>query len=88
MDSRHDWPTNGAALALLQYAHVALSSSDVFLKLEEVKVFEVMTQFIEECRNKETKKYLYEALTLIQMARQKMHGIQVIYTKQLFAASA
>ena len=47
-----------------------------------------MTQFIEECRNKETKKYLYEALTLIEMARQKMHGIQVIYTKQLFAASA
>ena len=51
-------------------------------------MFEVMTQFIEECRNKETKKYLYEALTLIEMARQKMHGIQVIYTKQLFAASA
>ena len=74
-DARHDWPTNGAALALLQYAHLALSSSDVFFKMEEAQAFEVMTQFIEECRNKETKKYLYEAVTLIEMARQKMLGI-------------
>ena len=38
VDSRHDWPTNGAALALLQYSHAALSSSDLFLMLEENKV--------------------------------------------------
>jgi len=35
VDSRHDWPTNGAALALLQYSHIALSSADIFLKLED-----------------------------------------------------
>lgn len=31
LDSRHDWPTNGAALALLQYAHIALSNADMFI---------------------------------------------------------
>jgi hypothetical protein len=31
VDSRHDWPTNGAALALLQYAHLALSNADMFV---------------------------------------------------------
>ena len=38
VDSRHDWPTNGAALALLQYAHIALSNADMFVKLEESKI--------------------------------------------------
>ena len=88
VDSRHDWPTNGAALALLQYSHIALSSADIYLKLEDAKALDVMTQFIGECRNKETKRYLYEAVTLIEMARQKMQGISTIYIKQLFAASA
>lgn len=35
IDSRHDWPTNGAALAILQYSHTALSNSDIFLMLED-----------------------------------------------------
>lgn len=35
LDSRHDWPTNGAALALLQYAHIALSNAEMFLRLEQ-----------------------------------------------------
>jgi len=35
VDSRHDWPTNGSALALLQYSHMALSNTELFLKLEE-----------------------------------------------------
>jgi hypothetical protein len=30
VDHRHDWPTNGAALALLQFSHLALQESDVF----------------------------------------------------------
>ncbi len=34
-DSRHDWPTNGAALALLQYAHISLSNAEMYLKLDE-----------------------------------------------------
>ena len=35
VDPRHDWPTNGAALAILQYCHNALSDTDLFLMLEE-----------------------------------------------------
>lgn len=30
LDTRHDWPTNGAALALLQYSHLALSNAELF----------------------------------------------------------
>jgi len=40
VDSRHDWPTNGAALALLQYSHAALSSSDLFLLLEDCHIYD------------------------------------------------
>ena len=29
-DERHDWPTNGAALALLQYSHMSLSNLELF----------------------------------------------------------
>jgi hypothetical protein len=31
VDERHDWPTNGASLALLQYAHQALSDAEIYL---------------------------------------------------------
>ena len=40
IDSRHDWPTNGAALALLQYCHTSLSDANLFLKIEEAKIYE------------------------------------------------
>lgn len=65
VDSRHDWPTNGAALALLQYSHTALSSTDLFLLLEESNVYDAIVDFIGVCKNKETKRHLYEASTLI-----------------------
>ena len=33
-DSRHDWPTNGAALALLQYCHLSLQETEIFRYIE------------------------------------------------------
>ncbi len=38
IDSRHDWPTNGAALALLQYSHLCLQETDVFTFIEENQI--------------------------------------------------
>ena len=80
VDSRHDWPTNGAALALLQYAHLALSNADMFEKLEECKIYDTMIKFVSECKNKETKRHMYEAITLITMSRSKMESISKILT--------
>ncbi len=88
VDSRHDWPTNGAALALLQYAHIALANADMFLKLEENKIYETMVRFVNECKNKETKRHLYETITLITMSRSKMDSIAKILTQHIFAACA
>lgn len=88
VDSRHDWPTNGAALALLQYSHASLSNADLLLKIEEVNVYDVINVFVRECRNKETRRHLFETAAFIEMARQKMQGITEIYTKNLFAAGA
>lgn len=47
-----------------------------------------MVVFVDECRNKETRRHLYEALTFIEIARQKMHGIIEIYNSNIFAACA
>lgn len=88
LDSRHDWPTNGAALALLQYAHIALSNADMFIRLEESKIHETMVRFVTECKNKETKRHMYEAITLIAMSRSKMDSIAKIITRQCYAACA
>lgn len=38
VDNRHDWPTNGSGLALLQYAHYSLSNSRFFEVLERHKI--------------------------------------------------
>lgn len=75
VDSRHDWPTNGAALALLQYCHMALGNAALFLILEECDVYRIMNQFVGECRSTETKRHLYEAVTLMTMSRTKMESI-------------
>jgi hypothetical protein len=72
VDQRHDWPTNGAALALLQFSHTALSNTDIFLMLEEENVFTCIVEFLNVCKNRETKKHLHEASTLIAMSRKKM----------------
>ena len=88
VDSRHDWPTNGAALALLQYAHLSLSNTDMYTFLEESKVYDVMVIFANHCKNKETKRHMYEAITLINMSRSKMESIKKILSSTYFAACA
>ena len=88
LDSRHDWPTNGAALALLQYAHLALSNAEIYMKLEDSKIYETMTKFVTECKNKETKRHLYEAITLITMSRTKMDSIGKILSTCVYASCA
>jgi hypothetical protein len=41
VDSRHDWPTNGAALALIQYSYKAMNETEIF-------------SFMDKCNLKET----------------------------------
>lgn len=87
-DPRHDWPTNGAALALLQYSHQALGNQEVFAQLEQASVFEEIQRFYPECKNQESRRHLYEALTLVQMVRTKMGGIDGILAYHVYAACA
>jgi hypothetical protein len=88
VDSRHDWPTNGAALAILQYSNATLSNTEIYLKLGEAQIPDLIRRFILECRNAETKRHLQESIAFLEMAEQKMHGIMHIYTKCVFAACA
>jgi len=60
---------------------MALSNSDMFFKLEDAHVYDMMVKFVVECKNKETKKHLYEAITLISMSRSKMESITKILTQ-------
>ncbi len=53
----------------------------MFLKLEESQIYETMVKFVAECKNKETKRHLYEAITLITMSRSKMDSISKILTQ-------
>ncbi|CDW90949.1 UNKNOWN [Stylonychia lemnae] len=87
-DTRHDWPTNGAALALLQYAHLSLSNAEMYMKLEENQIQELMMKFVNECKKKETKRHIYETITLISMSKQKMESISKIIRDQCYAACA
>lgn len=62
VDVRQDWPTNGGALALLQFCHLALSNHNIYEKVEENSVRELLESFSKKCRKIETKKYLFEAI--------------------------
>lgn len=38
LDQRKDWPTNGASLALLQYAHKSLNSQEFYIRMEDMEI--------------------------------------------------
>lgn len=87
-DNRHDWPTNGAALAILQYSHASLSNTEMFYCMEKLNIYETLVSFVEKCYKNETKRHLYEAITFLTMARQKMESITRILREQVYAACA
>ena len=60
----------------------------MFLKLEEHGIYEVVVAFVNECEKKETKRHLYEAITLMTMSKQKMQSISKIIKEQCYAACA
>ena len=69
VDQRHDWPTNGAAIALLQYSHTSLSNQQFYIQLDKYKVINIVSDFLSLCNNVETRRHLHEILTLMDMAR-------------------
>lgn len=47
-----------------------------------------MIKFVNECKSKETKRHIYEAITLITMSRSKMDSIGQILKTHCYAACA
>lgn len=67
---------------------MALGNADVFQRLEQAAVYEEIQKFIPGCKNQESKRHLYEALTLISMVRTKMNGLDGILAYNVYAAYA
>lgn len=57
---------------------MALSNHQIFQKIEQNKIRDLLEDFIKKCRKIETKKHLIESVHLIEMANLKMQNIQVI----------
>ncbi len=88
VDHRHDWPTNGAALALHQYCNLSLQESDIYFAIEEAKVNDIVSEFIPNCSSKEAKKNLYDVLTILDVCGRKMNSIGRILRSNIYAACA
>jgi len=58
------------------------------MKLDENQIQELMMKFVNECKKKETKRHIYETITLISMSKQKMESISKIIRDQCYAACA
>ncbi len=71
VDPRHEWPTNGAALALLQYTHLSVSVTDILDYLVKNKVKDLCQKFALKCGSKEAKKYLEQLLSIIESSLKK-----------------
>jgi len=88
IDPRHDWPTNGAALALLQYSHLSLQETEIFEFLKINKVKETIEGFLDKCRSKDAKRHMYENLTILEMCSKKINSIAKILMQQVYSACA
>ena len=78
VDARHDWPTNGAALALLQYCHLSLQETEIFSFIDDNDIKAVMEQFVDQCSSLDAKKHIYETLTIIEICSKKIRSIDRI----------
>jgi len=88
-DSRQDWPSNGAALAFLQYALRSLQCTELFLTLEDHAVRDSLAAYLAaECSNPETRRHVQEAMCLLAQALEKREAIVTIMRDNCFAASA
>ena len=58
-DPRHDWPSNGASLSLLQYSHLSPSDADLYYSLKNEGVSEAISDFLDICESADIKKNLY-----------------------------
>jgi hypothetical protein len=78
VDSRHDWPTNGAALAILQYSHLSMQETEIFEYLQRENIKTTLQEFLDECKSREAKKHMYENLTIIEICSRKVSSIAAI----------
>jgi len=76
VDSRHDWPTNGSALAILQYTHMSMQESELFTSLEANSIEGVLQGFVDRCKSREAKRHIYEALTILEICKRKLRSIE------------
>lgn len=87
-DSRNDWPSNGSALALLQYCHMSLGNLHVYQKVREAEAQKRMEEYMNYPGSQEAKKNIYEALSLICVAEEKQHSVLEILNRIVIAPAA
>ena len=87
-DARNDWPSNGSALALLQYCHKCLSNIQVFKKVCEGDSRKDMERYMSTPGSEEAKKNIREALILLSIADRKQKSVLEILTNYTLPAAA
>ncbi len=87
-DSRHDWPTNGSALALMQYCHMSISNIHVYQQLRNASAQQAMTAYMSAGRSLEAKRNVYEGLAFLSVADKKQLSVCSIMTKMWIAPAA
>lgn len=88
-DPRHDWPTNGAALALLQYSHMSMSNLQVYQRLSGACAMKIMEgYYMLEPATEESRRNVHEATVLLGIAERKQQSVARILSKMCLAPAA
>jgi len=88
-DQRNDWPSNGSALALLQYSHKSITNLAIYAKISSEKLRSLMREYIKnEKATLESRKNIIEANTLLEIAEKKQKSVINIINKLSLAAAA
>lgn len=87
-DPRNDWPSNGSALALLQYAHKSLSNVMVYNRMLESGVKKDMQHYTGTKGSIEARRNVEEALAIMDIAERKQKSVMDILTKYVLPAAA
>ena len=88
-DPRHDWPSNGASLSLLQYSHLSPSDADLYYSLKNEGVSEAISDFLDICESADIKKNLYQSLTILNKSEQKYRQVEfILSSSSLYAVCA
>ena len=87
-DIRVDWPTNGSILALLQYAHMSLSSHKIFQFMSQSEILKELKNYAKQSYRADLIYNVNEIISILEAGNSKGNSVLKLRRENIIPAAA